>query len=163
MSPLKAYKKAEASFAQKAGSAFRRFFSSTGNILRSFWANGRKKFTIMLIPHSERKVFNFQVSVFMLAGLLAVLCGLLLSFLWFATKYTGDSQLEAQRKSRDSNIQASLDGYRAGAAELAEVWGTFKTAILGSTGKKSTTNAAPGDLSAFRSADESAVGGVQET
>ena len=55
------------------------------NLFMRFINSGRRKLTVMFIPHSEEKVVNIQISLFTLvfSGLFVV--GLLFSFFWFTT------------------------------------------------------------------------------
>ncbi len=53
---------------------------------------GNRRATVMFIPHSERRVFNFSVSLFMLTLLGAMLAGLVLGFLTLSTGFTRSNE-----------------------------------------------------------------------
>jgi len=64
--PVTQYKKVEKEFADRIGSWFRRVWASLGNFFKHIMVKGKQRFTVMLIPHSEKKIFNFQISFFTL-------------------------------------------------------------------------------------------------
>ncbi len=49
---------------------------------------GRGKLTVMLIPHSEKKIFNFQISLFTITFLTMVLAGIIVTFFISTSRYT---------------------------------------------------------------------------
>jgi len=58
------YKKLETRFAQTVGQRLRGVWSSIFAALSGAIKRGRQRFTVMLIPHSEKRIFNFQISFF---------------------------------------------------------------------------------------------------
>ena len=58
------YKKLETRFAQSVGQHLRRAWASIFVALSGAVKRGGQRFTVMLIPHTEKKIFNFQISFF---------------------------------------------------------------------------------------------------
>ena len=53
-----------------------------------FIQKGKEKLTVMLIPHSEKKIFNFQISIFTISFLIVVLAGVVVTFFISTSRYT---------------------------------------------------------------------------
>ncbi len=53
-----------------------------------FIQKGKEKLTVMLIPHSEKKIFNFQISIFTISFLIVVLAGIVVTFFISTSRYT---------------------------------------------------------------------------
>jgi len=126
------------------------------NPFSKFINSGRRKLTVMFIPHSEEKVVNIQISLFTLifSGLFVV--GLLVSFFWFTTNYSGNQQQLVTSKSNLREREASLEVVRDEIDSLMKVAGSF-TETLGKTltslGINNSSNESlarsQGDLSSF--------------
>jgi uncharacterized Tic20 family protein len=55
---------------------------------KRFSQKGNEKLTVMLIPHSEKKIFNFQISLFTIVFLVIVLSGVVVTFFVSTSRYT---------------------------------------------------------------------------
>ncbi|HTO23501.1 MAG TPA: hypothetical protein VMQ10_13590 [Spirochaetia bacterium] len=86
--PVTEYKKAEKEFADRIASWFRRAWISIGNFFKYIMVKGKQRFTVMLIPHSEKKIFNFQISFFTLIFVTTTLGIILIGFFLLATHFT---------------------------------------------------------------------------
>lgn len=126
------------------------------NLFMRFINSGRRKLTVMFIPHSEEKVVNIQISLFTLvfSGLFVV--GLLFSFFWFTTNYSGNQQQLLSSKSNLRSSQASLEVVREEVDSLIKVAGSFNETLektLSSLGIENSASESlvrsQGDLSAF--------------
>jgi murein DD-endopeptidase MepM/ murein hydrolase activator NlpD len=58
------YKKLETRFAQAISLRLRRIWASTIDALLRALKRGGQRFTVMVIPHSEKRLLNFQISFF---------------------------------------------------------------------------------------------------
>ncbi|QEN03600.1 M23 family metallopeptidase [Thiospirochaeta perfilievii] len=89
----------------------------------------KKRITLMLIPHSEKKVFNVQVSLFSIIGVITLFVALLFSFFILSSGYSGSLRVIDDRDGRI--IQAEADLYRTSEAveKLNEGAEKFKQAI----------------------------------
>ena len=55
---------------------------------KRFVQKGKDKLTVMLIPHSEKKIFNFQISLFTIFFLVVILSGVVVTFFISTSRYT---------------------------------------------------------------------------
>ena len=118
MSPASQYKHWEDQVAREVKKGFRGFFGRLRESLSRLWALGRQNFTIMLIPHSERKILNFKISVFALAFLGLVAVVIIGAFLLYSTSYTSISRLLSQKTGQVESAQTNLDLVREEVAQL---------------------------------------------
>ncbi|MGO9410626.1 MAG: peptidoglycan DD-metalloendopeptidase family protein [Spirochaetia bacterium] len=86
--PVTQYKNVEKQFAGRFGSWIRRIWVSMGNFFKRIMQKGKQRFTVMLIPHSEKKIFNFQISFFTLIFVTITLGVVLVGFFLLATNFT---------------------------------------------------------------------------
>ncbi len=71
-----------------------------GLALRSLVRRGNQRFTVMLIPHSERRTYNLQLSVFTLVAFGTLLVVVLCAFLVLSTHFTTtNEQMAAVNRS----------------------------------------------------------------
>lgn len=129
MSPVNQYKSWEDQVARQVKRGFRGFFGRVGEALGRFWALGRQNFTIMLIPHSERKIINFKISVFALSFLALLGLGVVGAFLWYSSSYTGINRLLAQKSDHLESAQTNLDLVREEVAQLRSVARQFEESL----------------------------------
>lgn len=129
MSTLKRYKKLEKSAFFNVSAVISSGCRSFGTFLRTVLIGGRQKFTVMLIPHSEKKVFNFQISMFALVGF-AVIAGLVLAgFIWYTAVISGTSSMLSNKTENLKSTQASLDTYRDTTGQLLKAAKNFEAAL----------------------------------
>ncbi len=134
MSPVSQYKNWEDQVSRQVKRGFRGFFGRARESLGRLWSFGRQNFTIMLIPHSERKIVNFKISVFALGflGLLAV--AVIGAFLWYSTSYTGINRLIAQKSNQLESAQTNLDMVREEVGQLRSVARQFEDTLNSTMG-----------------------------
>ena len=126
------------------------------NVFKRFMNSGRRKLTVMFIPHSEEKVVNIQISLFTLVFSGLFVLGLLGSFFWFTTNYSGNQQQLVTSKSNLRDSEASLEVVRDEIDSLMKIAGSFNETLsktLNSLGIDSSANESlarsQGDLSSF--------------
>jgi len=168
LATLKRYKDLEKSFAKRVGTLFRRFFSSAGDKLSRFFRAGRQKVTIMLVPHSEKRILNLQISFFGLAAFLVVILGAA-GFLTYSSIGYGDVVGKLVGKSDAlKTTQADLDAIRDSTARLVKAARSFQAALdstlsgIGINGQADASARADGDLAAFFSPSEIGSGRLRE-
>jgi len=72
---------------------------------KRFSQKGREKLTVMLIPHSEKKIFNFQISMFTISFLVLILAGIITVFFISTSHYTlTKREMEDLQSSQEGNI-----------------------------------------------------------
>jgi murein DD-endopeptidase MepM/ murein hydrolase activator NlpD len=159
---------------QALGARTRKAFKRVGNAVVHGAVNivrfGRRRFTVMLIPHSEHKVVNFQINTFSMVFVGMLIFVLLGGFFYLATAYSGSSRILAERSEELESTEASLDAVREEVSDVIRVSRLFEESlsetlqglsIQGPDGDGSTEGAS-GDLSAFLNLQEVAPGEVQE-
>jgi len=74
---------------------------------RRFTQKGREKLTVMLIPHSEKKIFNFQISIFTISFIVLIIAGLIGAFYISTSRYNlTKREMEKLKNSQEGNINA---------------------------------------------------------
>ncbi len=143
---------------------------SIGKFFKNIFVLGKQRFTVMFIPHSEKKIFNFRISVFSLVFLCALLTGVLIVFFLSSTTFSGLSRMLDKRSESLESTQASLEILRDEIASLQVVARNFKSDIsramdtlgLNDSGASSSAVASGGDLSAFINLDSTDQGIMRE-
>ena len=163
------YKKYEKRFFSRVISVFARFGMLITRAFSAIMALGRQRFTIMLIPHSERRIFNFHINVFSLvfaAGLLAVM---VVGFFALSTHFTETRQLLATQSQNWEEAQANLETIREEMADLQRAARTFQGTLNSTLGVMGITlpdrlvaAADQRDLSSFLGLSELDAGQIRE-
>ncbi|MCK5673803.1 MAG: M23 family metallopeptidase [Spirochaetales bacterium] len=152
---------------------FVRYFSMFGSAVAGFYNKvlvlGKQRFTVMLIPHSEKKIFNFKISVFSLVFISFILSGIILVFFVFSTQFSGLSQLLISKTEALQDTSASLEIMRDEVNELRKVSRSFETSLNSTLGilgieinSASTDSNAGGDLASFYDIEEQDGGTLKE-
>jgi murein DD-endopeptidase MepM/ murein hydrolase activator NlpD len=169
VSTLRKYKRIENSLFQKCSALMKNSTRRTARFLDNVWRGGKQKFTIMLVPHSEKKIFNFQITIFAFFGIVLLLVALLSSFIWYTTNFSSTADLLTQKSENLKSTQASLDAIRDETSELLKTAKNFEVALsttLGAIGIKSPGGEQPetqkGDLSSFFDMNETVSGTLKE-
>lgn len=169
MSPTGRYKEAEIRLVSLISRFLKRIGGVFSSLCRLFVRAGRQKFTIMLVPHSEKKIRNFNVSFFGIVFLVFLLGAILSTFLLFSTQFTGiTKQLDVKSQHLDAtngNLEILLDEISG----LRDVSHTFEAALghtmenlnLNSENETSKTLSL-GDLTSFFWVEEQEQGVLRE-
>lgn len=129
MSRTRGYKKVENSFVRKLTNFFKNLFISIGKGLHSFVKTGQKKLTIMIVPHSQKKVLNFQATVFSVSIFLIIIVGILGGFFWYSkSSITANSNLANLREEVQTS-QANLDQMRDSVQNLMQAYAGFGSVV----------------------------------
>ena len=169
MSRTRGYKKAENNIVRYLSKQLKTVFGMAGHLVQSIVAGGRKKLTIMIVPHSQKKVINFQTSIFSLLFTLLIVIGVFSSFFWFAHKTAVSVQDLSATKEEAEKAQASLDVLRDQTNELLKTARNFQAALtstFSSLGLKTATptgQTANGDLSYLFNMHEVVEGSLKES
>ena len=83
--------------------------NSRPGLLRRLWRIMTQRFTIMLIPHSERSVLNFHVNALVLVFVGVVFAGVLGSFIYLSSVHIGSTAIIEDQDREISERQANLD------------------------------------------------------
>ncbi len=126
MSPANNYKKIEKEIVDNLGKKVRIILSAVGYFFKFIVRKGRQRFTVMFIPHSEKKIFNFHISVFSLVFLLGLIIVLVVSFFALSAYFTTSSKKITYVSEELRSAEVSLDVIREEIIEIERVWKEFK-------------------------------------
>jgi murein DD-endopeptidase MepM/ murein hydrolase activator NlpD len=127
--PVTQYKKIEKDFADRIGSWLRRARVAIAGFFKYVTVKGKQRFTVMLIPHSEKKIFNFQISFFTLIFVTCTLGIVLVGFFLLATNFTYTNELNVRlTRERDDNI-AQLSSLKDEIASIRTAGKKFKSSL----------------------------------
>jgi hypothetical protein len=164
------YKRLENSFVEKIKTAA----SALVRVLTSFFRLlGRamtRRYTIVLVPHSEKKVYNLHITVFSLLCFVLILAGGFGAFYFYGTTNNAMQSNPMARDTRLRDTQASLDRIRDEVASLLREARRFEPALsstislLGAdiAGINNSGTASAGDLSSFLGISEIPEGSLKE-
>lgn len=131
MSKVRGYKKAENNFVKAVGNFFVSIGKGIGNAFSKFIAFGKRKMTVMVVPHTEQKSLSFQVSIFSVTIAAILFFGLLGTFFWLATEsFTASGKL-AMLKTETKKTQANLEVLRNEVADVSKRGKEFKEVLSG--------------------------------
>ena len=139
------------------------FFQSAGRAVT-------RRYTVVLVPHSEKKVYNLHVSVLSICCFFLVLTGILGTFLWHGVSYRSARDTLVDRDNRLRDAQASLDQIRDEVNYLFREVRNFEPALADTlatigadvTGTGRVARGSAGDLASFFDIRETPVGTLQE-
>jgi murein DD-endopeptidase MepM/ murein hydrolase activator NlpD len=129
-----------------------------------------RRYTIVLVPHSEKKVYNFHISFLSFFTVILVLVGIVGAFFWYGASYSGTRGALAAKDNRLKNTQASLDELRDEISQLLRQTKGFQATLsgtlsaLGVEAPSAASSAASnsGDLSSFLDIRETSEGTLRE-
>ena len=170
MASVHNYKRIENSIFRKTRNLVVSVGKRIGSFFKTVFTLGNRRYTIMLVPHSEKQVFNIHVSIFSLALVTLIFAGIIVSFFWYGAVYTDTKGDLTVKDSKLKEAQANLDQLRDETAQLlksakgfeAALSNTLSTLGLSAANANSNQNANLGDLSSFFEVKESAQGTLKE-
>ncbi|GHV26660.1 peptidase M23 [Spirochaetia bacterium] len=170
MASVHEYKRFENSLILKAKNLVRLFCRGLVSSLQTVVRILTRRYTVVLVPHSEKRVYNIHVTVLSMACAALVLVGIVGAFFWYGASYSSTRNVLADKDGRLKNTQASLDQLRDETSRLLRTARGFEAALsntLSALGVDTPSNnaASPslsGDLSSFFDIKETAEGSLQE-
>ena len=171
MATVHTYKRFENSIVQKIKNWAKSVLKRTGDF---FYAIGRglnKSYTIVLVPHTEKRVYNFRITLLSVCCFFLIVAGVLGAVLWYGISYNSAQGALTAKDARLRNSQASLDELRDEIALLLRQTRGFQAVLsntLSSMGVRTTPlpNAANstigGDLASFFDIRQSTEGSIRE-
>jgi len=127
-------------------------------VINMFKAFGRfltRRYTLVFVPHSEKKVYNLHVTVLSIICFLLVALGVLGAFFWYGSSYSDTMHRMSNTDDRLRNTQASLDQMRDETALLLREARSFESAlsrvlnVLGLNDNNNVQQNTSGDLSSL--------------
>ncbi|ULQ58696.1 M23 family metallopeptidase [Brucepastera parasyntrophica] len=124
----------------------------------------------MVVPHSQKKVINFQASVFSLLFFIVLLAGGISAFFWFSRRVIVSNQEVASLQKELRETVATLNKLQDETGNLLKAAQNFQPALSGTLGllgidtSSGTTqsNTQGGDLASLFNIKETAFGTMQE-
>jgi murein DD-endopeptidase MepM/ murein hydrolase activator NlpD len=160
------YKRIETSIIQKITNGVITFGRGIWGALKAVGCFLTRRYTVVFVPHSEKNVFNFQITVLSMFVFILVISGIVGVFLWYSSSYNETRNLLAGKDSRLKELQGSLDQMRDETALLLrEAKGLEKAftgaiSVLGSD--FDTQKSSSGDLRSFFDFRETPEGVLQD-
>lgn len=164
------YKKIEKTFASNTKHLFFSSLKSIKSLALRIFKVLDSKLTIMVVPHTQGKVFNFQTNIFALSLGTLLLVGLLTSFFYFDHKIIGSGAEISKLTAQNRETQASLDELRDENINLLQAAKRFQSSLaqsfslLGISENSSVTNnsLSKGDLSSLFTTKDNVSGSLRE-
>jgi murein DD-endopeptidase MepM/ murein hydrolase activator NlpD len=164
--PVTQYKKVEKEFAEKIWTLLRRAWASFVGFLRYIMQKGKQRFTVMLIPHSEKKIFNFQISFFTLIFVTCTLGIILIGFFLLATNFTSTNERIMKVTRELQNNATTLESLKDEISGIRKAGKGFKTrmdSVMKLLGNHDYAASGTGGASlTFMSAEETDAGNLKE-
>ncbi len=171
MAHTRRYKKVEKNIVFSILHVLSSFFLLIGKAFLKVFRAGDRKLTVMIVPHSQKKVVNFQTNVFSLITGFILLAGIAVSFVYFNKQAVGTTSEISRLREENRKTQANLDELRDESINLLQTAKRFQAtlsqsfSILGvdqnSTTSKNTSSGS--DLSSLFDLQELSNGSLQET
>lgn len=168
MASVHEYKRLENKIVQNVKGVFLVFAAFVADIFRAVGRFLTRRYTIVFVPHSEKKVYNFHVTVLSSICFFLVVFGIIGAFFIYGTTYSSSMYTMAGKDGRLRDAQASLDQLRDETALLLREARNFESVLsdvmsaLGLNTKSNTSQNIPGDLSSFLGIRETPEGLMQE-
>jgi murein DD-endopeptidase MepM/ murein hydrolase activator NlpD len=162
------YKRFENSVVQKVKKAAVVFAGGGAGVFRCLGRFVTRRYTVVFVPHSEKRVYNLHVTVLSMCCFLLVAVGIIGAFFWYGASYGSVRHVLASKDSRLREVQASLDQLRDETAVLLREARSFENALsgtlsaLGADLTSGNSQAPTGDLSAFFDIRETPEGLLRE-
>ena len=127
--PVTQYKNVEKQFANRLGSWIRRIWVSIANLFKYVMQKGKQRFTVMLIPHSEKKIFNFQISFFTLIFVTITLGIVLIGFFLLATNFTYTNEKITKVSQDLQNNETTMENLKDEISGIRKAGKSFKASM----------------------------------
>lgn len=170
MARTRGYKRIENNIFRSIGRFFKKCFNATGNGISSVFRGGQRKLTIMVVPHSQKRVINFQTSLFSLIFFVVAIVGIFGSFFFFSRNAIVSQKNLAEVQTEARETRASLDRLKDETGNLLKAAQNFQLAFSGTlslvgldtNATTAKSNIQNGDLSSLFNVKETAQGSVKE-
>ncbi|MDR1466265.1 MAG: M23 family metallopeptidase [Treponema sp.] len=157
------YKRFENSAVQKIKRLVILFIRSVGSFCRFIFRGLTKQYTMVLIPHSEKKVYNLHINILTILCVVAVFTGLGAGVFYYGSSRLGIANITfSDKDSRQQETQISLDQLRGETNKLVSTAKNFHSA-LSVTLELLGIDMADSDSTSSQNSDLSSVFDIQET
>ena len=170
MASVHEYKRFENNLVQKTKGGFGVFISALGVFFRAIGKGLTRRYTVVFVPHSEKKVYNLHISILSICCFFLVFAAILGTFLWYGFSHHSTLNNLGYTDTRLRETQANLDLIRDEVNQLFREAMNFEPALsatlstlgadIASPGRGSSS--ATGDLASFFDIRESPAGTLRE-
>jgi len=168
MASVHEYKRLENRLVQKIKDTFAATMNFTAGVFKVIGRFLTRRYTVVFVPHSEKKVYNLHITILSFCCFLLVVFGILGAFFLYGTSYNSAVYTMTAKDGRMRDTQASLDQLRDETALLFREARNFENVLsdvlsaLGLGAKNNVQQNTPGDLSSFLGIRETPEGMLQE-
>ena len=170
MARTRGYKRVEKNIVRSIGRFFAKAIHAAFNGISAFFQGGRRKLTIMVVPHSQKQVVNFQTTFFSMIFFALLVVGIFASFFWFSQNSMNSAKNLTDLRNQSRETQASLDRLKDETGNLLKAAQNFQSAFSGTlsligldtTATAAKSNIQNGDLSSLFNVKEKAQGSIKE-
>jgi murein DD-endopeptidase MepM/ murein hydrolase activator NlpD len=168
MASVHEYKRLENRIVQKVKDAAGILANFIIGIFKAFGRFLTRRYTIVFVPHSEKRVYNLHVTALSVLCFLLVVSGIITALFWYGTSYSDALYRSPNKDSLLIETQASLDQMRDETALLLREARVFENAlssvirVLGLGVSNSRFQNTSGDLSSFLGINETPEGLIRE-
>lgn len=170
MARTRRYKKIEKTFVSRVTATVKNWFSKIGALVVKFLKICDSKLTIMIVPHSQSKVVNFQTNVFALCLGIVLIVGIISSFVYFNRQVAGSNAEITRLINENRQTLASLDELRDENNNLLQTAKRFQSSLsqslslLGINSSSSVSKASmnDSDLSSLFDTQSQVTGSTKE-
>ena len=131
------------------------------SLARRFQAWSGKKFTFMIVPHSDRRVLNFQINALVVAMIGGLVLGLILTFLAMVTLFSGTEQHIVEKASSLRSARTNLESVLDQVNGLMKIYQDFQGTMTG-TLKEMNLNTGSTHGAAVNGGDLARIANAQE-
>jgi murein DD-endopeptidase MepM/ murein hydrolase activator NlpD len=162
------YKRLENKLVQKVKNDANKAANFVGECFASIGRFFTRRYTVVFVPHSEKKVYNLHITILSVCCFLLVVFGIIGAFFWYGASYSSTMYAMANKDGRLKDTQASLDQLRDETALLLREARSFESALsnvlsaLGIGNNNTLSQNTSGDLSSFLGIKETPQGLIQE-
>jgi len=161
MASVHDYKRLENRLVQRIKSAVLKTGSFIAGIFAAIGRFLTRRYTLVFVPHSEKRVYNLHVTVLSICCFLLVVFGILGAFFWYGASYSNTMYTMSNKNREFAHTVASLDLLRDETALLLRDARNFENALSSVISALGIGNRNP--LSQNSSGDLSQILGISET
>jgi len=168
MASVHEYKRLENKLVHNIIEASRGAITVIGSGFKAFGRFLTRRYTLVFVPHSEKRVYNLHVTILSAFCFFLVIFGIIGAVFWYGSNYNSNLYVSASKDSRLRDTQASLDLMRDETAILLREGTNFQNAVssvfksLGIGGPVNQTQNTTGDLSSLIGISETSDGVLPE-
>jgi len=106
------YKRFENNIVLRIGAGIAACARSVGSVFKAIGQFLIRRYTLVFVPHSEKKVYNFHVSILSVACFFLVLTAMIGAFFWYGASYKSAKDALTSSDARLKDTQASIEQIR---------------------------------------------------